>query len=255
MTAKLWRTGVRLLIGVPVHNEENHIEGVLADVRRYCPNIFAVNDGSVDRTAEKLAAIPGIVVHTHEHNEGYGQSIIDIFDYARTAAYDWVVTLDADEQHEPKSIADFERGAAEDRADIISGSRYMENSLREDTAPSDRRWINCQITELLRDLTGYQLTDSFCGYKAYRVASLGRLALTEKGYAFPLQFWAQAARAGLRVVEIPVKLIYKDANRRFGGGLDDPAQRLKHYLEVLSAALGREVAAVCDGRRCEYPCR
>jgi len=246
---------VRLLIGVPVHNEERHIERVLAEVRRYCDNIFVVNDGSTDGTAARLAGAAGIVVHSHEHNEGYGQSIIDIFDYAVGEGYDWVVTLDADEQHDPSSIRDFARLAEEDHADIISGSRYMEHSLREGTAPSDRRWINCQITDLLRRLTGYQLTDSFCGYKAYRAAALRRLSLSEKGYALPLQLWLQAARAGLRVVEIPVKLIYKDPDRRFGAGLDEAERRLKYYLDVMTRELGRPVGPLCDGLRVECRCR
>lgn len=246
---------MRLLVGVPVFNEEPYIKRVLGEVRRYCQEIFVVNDGSTDGTAEVLAAIEGITVHTHETNRGYGQSLIDIFDYAMALKYDWLVTLDADEQHEPKTIDDFVRVAGEDGADIVSGSRYLEHSLREGTAPSDRRWINCQVTQLLRDLTGYDLTDSFCGYKAYRVDGLRRMPLTETGYSMPLQVWIQAARAGLRVREIPVKLIYMDPNRRFGGDLDDAQRRLRYYLETLGREIGRRVEPLCDGQRAECCCR
>jgi dolichol-phosphate mannosyltransferase len=61
--------------------------------------------------------------------------------------------------------------------------------------------------------------------------------VTEPGYAMPLQVWVQAARAGWRVVELPVPLIYHDATRRFGGGLDDPATRYQYYIDVLEAEL------------------
>ena len=44
-----------------------------------------------------------------------------------------------------------------------------------------------------------------------------RLKLTETGYAFPLQLWPQAYAAGLRITEIPVRLIYNDPTRHFGG--------------------------------------
>ena len=246
---------MRLLIGIPVHNEEPYIEKVIREVRGYGDDVFVVNDGSTDATGRKLAGMTGITVHSHERNEGYGQSVIDIFDHAASHRYEWVVTLDADEQHEPRSIEDFRRVAEEDGADVVSGSRYMALSLRDGTAPNDRRWINCQITDLLRDLTGYDLTDSFCGYKAYRVTALGKLSLSEKGYAFPLQFWIQAARARLRVAEMPVKLIYKDPNRRFGGGLDDAERRLKHYLDVMSREIGRELVSLCDGTRPQCRCR
>ena len=47
------------------------------------------------------------------------------------------------------------------------------------------------------------------------------------------------ARAGLRVREVPVRLIYNDPNRHFGGDLDDAEKRLRHYLEVLHRELER----------------
>lgn len=246
---------MHLLIGVPVYNEEPYIERVLAKVRQYCPNIFIVNDGSTDATGEILARIPDVTVHTHEVNEGYGQSLLDIFDHAAAEGYDWVITLDADEQHDPATIDEFRRVAAQDAADIISGSRYMKDSLREGAAPDDRRWINCQITQMINELTGYAITDAFCGYKAYRVEALRRLQISEQGYSMPLQVWIQAARSGLRVSEIPVTLIYKDPNRSFGGDLDDARRRLNYYLETISREIGRRLEPVCDGRSGECCCR
>lgn len=247
---------MKLLTGVPVYNEEQYIERVLTEVGRYCSDIFVVNDGSTDGTAARLARFDGrIAVHTHEANEGYGSSLIDIFDHATSHDYQWLITLDADEQHEPRTILDFVRVAEEDQADIVSGSRYLEHSLHEGKAPDDRRWINCQITELLRLLTPYRLTDSFCGYKAYRVDGLRKLHLVEGGYSMPLQLWIQAARAGLRVVEIPVKLIYKDPNRRFGGDLDDAERRLRYYLDTIGREIGRTLDPICDGHKVECPCR
>jgi dolichol-phosphate mannosyltransferase len=71
------------------------------------------------------------------------------------------------------------------------------------------------------------------------VAALGRLRLTEDGYALPMQFWVQAAAKGLRIREVGVKLIYNDPNRSFGGPLDDPAVRIAHYRRVLHCELER----------------
>jgi dolichol-phosphate mannosyltransferase len=245
---------MRCLVGVPVYNEEPYIERVLTEVRHYAEDVFVVDDGSTDRTSEILAAMPWVEVHTHERNEGYGQSLLDIFDYARSRGYDWVITLDADEQHEPRTIQTFRTVAEANHVDILSGSRYTEHSLTEGTAPDERRWINCQITKLLCDLTGYRITDAFCGYKAYRTDALGRLDIAETGYSMPLQLWIQAARAGLTVKEIPVKLIYKDPNRTFGGDLDDSRRRLRYYLDTISHEIGRPLEVVCDGHKAECPC-
>jgi dolichol-phosphate mannosyltransferase len=64
-----------------------------------------------------------------------------------------------------------------------------------------------------------------------------QLKLDERGYAFPMQLWPRAAATELRVKEIPVRLIYNDPNRHFGGLLDDASIRLAHYLEVFNREL------------------
>jgi len=230
---------MRTLIAIPVYNEEKHLERFLAEMVRYSPEILAINDGSTDRSAEILDAHPFVEVHHHETNEGYGQSLIDAFHIALVRRFDWIVTIDADEQHDPAAIGSFLEEAARDQADVLSGSRYLPESAQETPVPEERRSINVLVSQVLARLTPYRLTDAFCGFKAYRVAALAGLHLTEKGYAMPLEFWIQAARHGLRVRELPVKLVYVDTTRTFRGGLDDPRARLRHYLEVID----RELAA------------
>jgi dolichol-phosphate mannosyltransferase len=55
----------------------------------------------------------------------------------------------------------------------------------------------------------------------------------------PLEVWVQAAKAGMRVIEEPVPLIYLDLSRAFGGSMDDAEHRLAHYRRVFLAALER----------------
>jgi dolichol-phosphate mannosyltransferase len=88
--------------------------------------------------------------------------------------------------------------------------------------------------------TGWGLTDSFCGFKAYRMDALSNLVLTEPGYAMPLELWAKAWRAQLDVREIPVERIYCDHDRSFGANLDDPDARYAYYLDVWNRALSEE---------------
>ena len=67
---------MKLLTAIPVYNEERHLEGVLREVRRYCPNILVIDDGSTDRTPELLAREQGIRVLTHPKNRGYGAALL-----------------------------------------------------------------------------------------------------------------------------------------------------------------------------------
>ncbi len=235
---------MRYLVAIPVFNEQAYLPRVLASVRRYTRDILVIDDGSTDNTPRLLDRERGLLRITHPENRGYGQSLIDAFALADRLGYDWVITLDCDEQHEPAQIPEFVARAACGAADIISGSRYLVPRPDDDPAPPDRRRINLTVNNLLGQLLGLWLTDSFCGFKAHRVAALRRLTLDEPGYAFPLQFWVQCVRAGLRIVEIPVRRIYRDTRREFGGTLDDPAARLQHYLAVLVRELRREPSVV-----------
>jgi glycosyltransferase involved in cell wall biosynthesis len=235
---------LRLLVAIPVFNELKYVEKVLAKVRHYASDILCIDDGSTDGTADLLARRSDIQLIRHPVNRGYGQSIIDAFNYADAHGYDWVITMDCDEQHEPERIPDFIREIETDRWDIISGSRYLQARADDDLPPGDRRAINGEITARLNQLFGWKLTDAFCGFKAHRVSAMKPLALDEPGYAFPLQLWPRVWKAGLRVHEIPVRLIYNDPNRYFGGLLDDAQNRLRHYLDVLNAELKRPACGI-----------
>jgi dolichol-phosphate mannosyltransferase len=226
-----------VLIAIPTYNEIKHVDRVLRRVIGFHPEVLVVDDGSTDGTAELLAARRDIQLIHHSKNQGYGQSLIDAFKYADQHRYDWVITIDCDEQHEPERILDFLSVIRTNEWDLISGSRYLRPSKEDDLPPGDRRNINSKITTLLNETFNLKLTDAFCGYKAHRVSAMRRLNLTETGYAFPLQLWPQAIRAGLRITEIPVRLIYNDPSRSFGGVLDDANRRLKHYLSVFDAEM------------------
>lgn len=230
---------MRYLVAIPVYNESRYLRSVIEQVRPHTRDILVVDDGSTDETPRLLDSWPNLARLTHPENRGYGQSLIDAFRFAHCRGYDWVITMDCDAQHEPAQIPAFVE-AARRAADVISGSRYLVQYAGDSPPPEDRRRINHLITDLLNQLLGLKLTDAFCGFKAHRVSAMKRLRLDEPGYAFPLQFWVQCVRAGLRIEEIPVRRIYLDASREFGGTLDDPAARLQHYLHVLMNELQRE---------------
>jgi dolichol-phosphate mannosyltransferase len=239
----------RVLIAIPVYNEIRYVQRVLGKVRGFHDQILLIDDGSTDGTAQLLETLREqgqIQLLRHDVNRGYGQSIIDSFNYADRHGYDWVITMDCDEQHEPEMIPLFMQHIESDRWDLISGSRYLENRLDNDLPPGDRRAINATITATLNELFHFGITDAFCGFKAHRVSAMIPLGLDEPGYAFPLQLWPRVARAGVRLCEVPVRLIYNDPNRHFGGDLDDAEKRLRHYLDVLHRELERPAPSAAE---------
>ena len=247
---------MRVLTAIPVYNEARHVEAVLAEVRRYASDILLVNDGSTDGTADLLARLEKVHVVTHPKNRGYGAALISSFAYALAHGYDALVTMDCDGQHEPSRIPLLVE--ALDGADVVSGSRYLRDFHQDAPAPHDRRRINHIITAELNAKYGLNITDSFCGFKAYRRDALARLRITETSWGMPLQLWVQAAHAGLRVREIGVPRLYLDPTRAFGGVLDDSEKRLAYYRSVLAASeaacspcgsVPGILAACCDAPR------
>jgi dolichol-phosphate mannosyltransferase len=227
----------RFLTALPVYNEAAHVDGVLDEVLRTSPNVLVVDDGSTDGTAELLARRGNIAIVTHPRNAGYGAALRSAFQYALDHAYEVLVTIDCDGQHEPQRIGEFVAACAD--ADIVSGSRYLQSFDGQSAPPADRRRINQEITAEVNRRLGLELTDAFCGFKAYRREALAHLHVTELGYAMPLEVWVQAASAGLKIVELPVPLIYLDLARSFGGSLDDANTRLQYYYQVLDRMIGR----------------
>lgn len=240
----------RWLTALPVYNEVNYVDGVLDEVVRYARDILVVDDGSHDGTADVLAKRSDIHVIRHERNRGYGAALISAFGHAVANGYEGVVTLDCDGQHQPKRIPEFIETAAAENADIVSGSRYLKVYEGDDAPPEERLFINRRITRELNQRLGFDLSDAFCGFKAYRTSALQQLEITDEGYAMPLQLWVQAAAANLRVHEIAVPLIYLDLERSFGGSLDHAETRLRYYHQVLDDAFE---SAAAEGR--SFPSR
>ena len=228
----------RILLGIPVFNEAQYVADVLGEVRKYADDILVIDDGSTDETPLLLAA-QQVEVIRHATNRGYGRSMQDMLRWAAFDGYDWLITMDCDRQHEPAAIPIFRDAISKDDSDVISGSRYLRPEADADAPPADRRAINAIMTATLNDRLGLQLTDAFCGFKAYRVAACASLELDVDGYDFPMQFWVQASCRGLRMTELPVRLIYNDPSRCFGGPLSDATHRQAVYEATLERAIRR----------------
>lgn len=231
---------------MPVYNEEPTVAAVLDAVRaRFGGPVVVVDDGSTDRTVEHVAARDGIVLVGHGVNRGYGASLRTGFATALGTGAETIITMDCDGQHEPRHITEFCDELERCGSDIVSGSRYLPGSGAAGRVPPDRRAVNTHITAVINEVTGWGLTDAFCGFKAYRADAVRRVAIDEPGYAMPLEFWARAWKAGLTVCEMPVERIYMDHDRSFGQDLDDPAHRTAYYLQVWERALAEDAALAC----------
>ena len=237
----------RTLTSLPVYNEVDHVTGAIDGALCYSREVLVVDDGSNDGTSELLAARDDIRLIRHPQNRGYGAALQSAFDFAIRGGYEILVTIDCDGQHQPQLIPKLIETCLREEADIVSGSRYLRRFPGDSDPPAERRRVNEVVAGEVNRRLGLNLTDAFCGFKAYRVAVLARLELTETGYAMPLELWVRAARLGLKVSEMAVPLVYLDEKRSFGGALDDAQTRLAVYRQVLDRAEGSGVRGQGSG--------
>jgi len=203
---------MRIAVTISVLNEERNIGGVL---KRMPSNIdvIIVDDGSTDRTA-KIARQHGARIVHHPVNLGQGLGVITGFRAALMDKYDVVIEMDGDGQHDPRDIPRLLAKLEESGADIAIGSRILGSNY--EGAPFFRRTFLPHFTWVINQITGYDMTDSMCGFRAFRAESLRRVqhmfAQIDEPQYLAAEMWIRFAREGLTVVEIPINL----SDRNFG---------------------------------------
>ena len=228
-----------MLLAIPIYNEKKTIPSLikqtLANLPEQVHRVVCIDDGSTDGSAEVLdeeaRRHSNIEIVHQAQNGGYGRSILTSLEIGRARGYTHVITMDCDLQHRPEDLIRFVQEPMD--IDLVSGSRYMPESQSQGHAPGDRMEINGRITALLNSRYNWNLTDSFCGFKRFRLAKIDPSVFSETGYAFPMEFWAYARTQKLTIHEIPVSRIYTTDNRTFGEDLDRKRRRYRYYLETL----------------------
>src|SRR2546425_10445649 len=98
------RAEPRVATLIPAFNEERDIASVILSARRFSDIVIVCDDGSKDMTCEIARAL-GAEVIRHDHNRGYGATLLSLFTRAKELGVDIVVTIDGDGQHDSSSMS------------------------------------------------------------------------------------------------------------------------------------------------------
>ncbi|MCF7871064.1 MAG: glycosyltransferase family 2 protein [Candidatus Omnitrophica bacterium] len=225
------------LVISPVYNEEKYIEEFYQFLRdSYKQDVIFIDDGSSDQSRDFLKKINGKFTFVVRHHKrcGYGAALISGFEFAKENNYKKVVTLDVDLQHRPKHISDFFTQL--DQTDVVLGSRYIKMGKCLDV-PRERFIINRYISKLIKSEFGWNFTDPFCGFRAYRTDFLQQIKFSDTGYGLALEILLEIIDKEVKFSEFPVEAIYFKDKRKFLDGLDDSRKRLTYYLGVISGKI------------------
>ena len=194
---------------IPALNEEEPIAGVVREVAatKIPADIIVVDNGSTDRTAERARNAGARVVS--EPVPGYGRACMAGI-RALSPESDIVVFLDGDGSDCPELMNQLVDPIAAGTYDFVIGSRTR--GQREPGSMNFQQIVAGRIAgRILRLLYGVRYTD-MCPFRAIRRDALEKLDMREQTYGWNLEMQMKAARAGLRILEIPV------THRRRAGG-------------------------------------
>jgi len=214
-----------VVVGIPAFNEEKTIARVVLKALRFADKVLVCDDGSTDMTGE-IAESLGAEVVRHERNLGYGAAVRSLFNRAKELDGDVFVTLDADGQHDPSEIPLVVKPVVEGEADIVIGSRFLDERSAEDMPWYRRAGVKI-ITRLTGKSAKYGVNDAQSGFRAYSRKALEKLSFHEDGMGASLEILVNAWKHGLKVKEVA-------ASCRYSGGLETSTRNpLRHGAELV----------------------
>jgi glycosyltransferase involved in cell wall biosynthesis len=221
----------RLLVIIPALNEEASLPRVIGNVRAAVPeaDVLVINDGSRDRTAQ-VAAAAGAFVVSLPYNLGIGAAVQTGFMFARNGDYDYAIQVDGDGQHDPDEISVILDPLASGLADVTAGARYIED--RGYITPWPRRIGIIILAALISLIVRRRVTDPTSGFRASNRRAIEYCSLTYPADYPEPESVVQFARAGLRMLEVPVTM-----NARYGGQSSITPFRSFYYMVKVVLAI------------------
>ncbi len=205
MAQNKFSTQKKVYIVLPAKNEAKRIEPVLVKLQlQGFKHIVVVNDGSEDNTSEVISRYKDVVVLDHVINLGPGAATLTGIKYAVANGADVVLTIDADNQHNPDNINSLVEKLESDNLDLVIGSRFM----KKNDIPISRLIFNFFGNFISFIITGIYLTDSQSGMKAMNRKFAQNLEIAFDGFEFCIEIIKQAQIMKASIGQVPIDVRY-----------------------------------------------
>lgn len=199
----------KVYIILPAYSESKVIKEVIQSIKKEgYKNIIVVDDGSSDNTYEQ-AKSTGVITISHPINRGKGAATQTGIDAAKLLNADILVTMDSDGQHDPKDIKKLVKPILENKADVVIGSRMIDNK----DMPSSRVLMNKIANVVTYIFFGIMVKDSQSGFRAYSKKAYNSVYTYMDRYEFESEMLGQIKSANLKIKEVPIKVIYTDYSK------------------------------------------
>ena len=195
--------GCGFCVVIPAYQEEPRIAQVVHSVLQHCPHVLVVDDGSRDATAQ-VARDAGAVVISMPENRGKGAALNVGFQAARDRKAEFVITLDADGQHDPEEIPKFVEAYRRTGIPVLIGNRMADVQ----GMPLVRKLTNRVMSWMLSRSMGQYVPDTQCGYRLFRCDVIPFVSSNSQRFAAESEVLLRVAERGIRIDSVRIKTIY-----------------------------------------------
>ncbi|AIU69532.1 dolichol-P-glucose synthetase [Thermococcus eurythermalis] len=196
--------GVEVSVILPTMNEEKAVAKIISQIKETLEQMgisyeIIVVDKSSDRTPEIARNLGAKVVR--QKRKGYGDAYLEGFAVAKGK---YIVMMDADGSYDPRDIPKFLEMLKNEDVDFVMGTR-LKGEIKPGAMPWLHRYVgNPLLTKILNLFFKAGISDAHCGFRAIKREALEKLPLKCRGMEFASEMVIEAAKAGLRIAEVPI---------------------------------------------------
>lgn len=237
----------RLAVVVAAYDERENVEPLVRRLQAALgpldgwqwQGIFVVEgrDGTREVLTRLAGELPQLQVLYREQPSGIGAAFRRGF-AAVPPETSYVVTLDADLNHQPEEIPRLVAAAEARQCDVLVGSRFVPGAVVVG-APAWKRLLSATANRLMRYVYGLQVADKTSGFRVYRAAALRQLSFHNDEFAFLPELLLRADDMGMKLAEEPIHFVF----RRHGKSKMGLWDTSRSYLSLLRPGGVRRRAA------------
>jgi glycosyltransferase involved in cell wall biosynthesis len=226
----------RIVVIIPVFNEEKSLPFVLADIPKFVDEIIVANNRSTDKTVD--AAQKAHVTVVNEDERGYGAACLKAIEFLKDKNFDIVVFLDGDYSDCPEEMNRVVEPIIKDNYDLVVGSRMIGEKEKGAMLPHAilGNWLSSFLINLFWK---YKFTD-LGPFRAIKYSSLLKLDMKDRNYGWTVEMQIKAAKQRLKTTEVPVSYRKRIGQSKVTGTFKGTIKASSKILWLIFASLFKD---------------
>jgi len=226
----------RIVVIIPVFNEEKSLPFVLADIPRFVDEIIVANNRSTDKTVD--VAQKANVTIVNEDERGYGAACLKAIEFLKDKNLDIVVFLDGDYSDYPEEMNRVVEPIIKDNYDLVIGSRMIGKKEKGAMLPHAifGNWLSSFLINLFWK---YKFTD-LGPFRAIKYSSLIKLDMKDRNYGWTVEMQINAAKQRLKTTEVPVSYRKRIGQSKVTGTFKGTIKASSKILWLIFASLFKD---------------